>query len=54
MELPIELLLINLGGRERIHQSLGAELIAVEPPLSVGDRQAYREDGQSKSLPEVF
>ncbi len=33
MEPPIDLLLINPGGRERIYQSLGAELTAVEPPL---------------------
>lgn len=28
-----DLLLINPGGRERIYQSLGAELTAIEPPL---------------------
>jgi anaerobic magnesium-protoporphyrin IX monomethyl ester cyclase len=33
MELPIDLLLINPGGREKIYQSLGTELTAVEPPL---------------------
>jgi anaerobic magnesium-protoporphyrin IX monomethyl ester cyclase len=33
MELPIDLLLINPGGREQIYQSLGGELTAVEPPL---------------------
>ncbi len=30
---PIDLLLINPGGREQIYQSLGGELTAVEPPL---------------------
>ncbi|HEY1736969.1 MAG TPA: radical SAM protein, partial [Methylovirgula sp.] len=30
---PIDLLLINPGGREQIYQSLGGDLTAVEPPL---------------------
>src|ERR1700691_1959801 len=33
MDHPIDLLLINPGGREQIYQSLGGELTAVEPPL---------------------
>jgi radical SAM superfamily enzyme YgiQ (UPF0313 family) len=30
---PLDLLLINPGGRDRIYQSLGGDLTAVEPPL---------------------
>lgn len=33
MNAPLDLLLVNPGGRETIYQSLGADLSAVEPPL---------------------
>jgi len=30
---PLDLLLVNPGGRENIYQELGTNLSAVEPPL---------------------
>lgn len=40
----IDLVLINPGGRERIYQSLGEELTAIEPPLWVRLMAGYARD----------
>lgn len=37
----LDLLLINPGGREKIYQSLGSELAAIEPPVWVGLMATY-------------
>src|SRR5208337_214137 len=40
----LDLVLINPGGRERIYQSLGNELTAIEPPLWVRLIAGYARD----------
>ncbi len=40
----VDLVLINPGGRERIYQSLGEELTAIEPPLWVRLMAGYARD----------
>ena len=33
MNHPLDLLLVNPGGRDKVYQGLGTELTAIEPPL---------------------
>jgi len=40
----VDLVLINPGGRERVYQSLGEELTAIEPPLWVRLMAGYARD----------
>src|SRR5258708_38248377 len=40
----VDLVLINPGGRERIYQSLGEELTAIEPPLWARLMAGYARD----------
>jgi anaerobic magnesium-protoporphyrin IX monomethyl ester cyclase len=48
---PLDLLLINPGGRDKIYQELGTELTAVEPPLWCGLIATYaRNRGHSVAI----
>ena len=40
----VDLVLINPGGRERVYQSLGEELTAIEPPLWLRLIAGYARD----------